>query len=179
MAIPSTAPAGATEPIRVIWREVAERWGSQVSSAGVFCCKRIGNACGNVSGSATFSQHAWGNAWDITGPTSVLNVVAGFLRSAAMRPYVAQVFWQVPGHYGHIHVSGRPMFTGVPPCAGGQFVTAEEEHRLIVAPLQPAREMVAGETWAPSARAAGRHLVRASSKLARYADAVSELLKGV
>lgn len=169
MTIGPNPPAGATAPIRAVWREVHARFGGVVSSAGVAVCRRI-------SGSTTWSQHAWGNAWDITGSVATLDRVAAFLRSPAMRPHVAQVLWRVPDHYGHIHVSGRPMFVGTPPCAGGAIalgVTTPSEVRVTIPQVG---ELVSSESWAPALRVAARQLERRANRIARVPQALGRIL---
>jgi len=169
VGIPAQAPAGSTAAIRAVWAAVYDRWPRAVSSAGVVVCKQI-------EGSSTWSQHSWGNAWDITGATATLDRVAVFLRSAEMRPVVAQVLWRIPDHYGHIHVSGRPMFSGVPPCAGGapQQYPTPAERRL--APLPAAGELLTSESWAPSARVASRELLRRADRMGRIPSALGRIL---
>jgi hypothetical protein len=169
VAIPPNAPSSATPAIRAVWAAVYDRWPRAVSSAGVTVCKQI-------EGSSTWSQHSWGNAWDITGTTTTLDRVAAFLRSADLRPVVAQVLWRVPDHYGHIHVSGRPMFSGVPPCAGGS--TSPQQYPGTVAPVSiPTRgELIGSESWAPIARAASRELLRRADRIGRIPGMVGRIL---
>lgn len=105
-----------TESIDRVWSIIHDYWPG-VDSMGIFNCRRI-------SGSYTWSQHAWGNAWDITfydGQggilTGLLDRIAAYLRSAEMDRFVSEVIWREPNHYNHIHVSGEPKLYGTPPCA--------------------------------------------------------------
>jgi hypothetical protein len=145
MTIPANPPGNATRPIEIVWDRVRARWAASADSWGVFNCR-------NIAGTHTPSQHAWGNAWDIH-PHSmgVGDAIARFLRESRNRDVVAQVLWRVPDHYDHIHVSGRPMKVGKPPCMGGagpgDSTTRERE-------LPASTKMVRGESWAPAIRVA-------------------------
>lgn len=171
-------PSNATPAIKAVWREVHERYARSVSSAGVAVCRCIGGGtnCHNVG--KTWSQHAWGNAWDITGSTATLDRVAAFLRSPAMRPFVAQVLWRVPDHYDHIHVSGRPMFVGVPACAGGTGGITVGPIQVTLEPLPQTAELIGGETWAPASRMAARELTQRASRIARIPDLLGRIIGG-
>ena len=111
-----------------------------IAYAGRFVCKKI-------SGSTSWSQHSWGNADDLF-PTdggntqAKLDDIAGAVvyqathRTVANRGRkldVAEVInhdgrriWTPAGGWrtysgttgAHIHVSGAPLKTGTPPCAG-------------------------------------------------------------
>ena len=110
-----------------------------IGYAGVFVCKKI-------IGSSSWSQHSWGNAADIFpkggGPTQErLRAIANAVVYHATHRTKANRFRKLdvaevidhdgrriwtPGAgwhpYGgttgaHIHVSGAPLKTGVPPCA--------------------------------------------------------------
>lgn len=72
-----------------------------------------------------WSQHAWGNAWDITYPSSMdktegrayLDRVFTFLvasRATKALP-IHYIIWRAKDHYDHIHVVGEPKRTGTPP----------------------------------------------------------------
>lgn len=171
MAIPATAPTYATPAIKVVWREVAERWGGQVVSYGVRSCRYI-------SGTTTWSQHAADNAWDVHGPIATVDRIAAFLRSAAMRPVVAEVLWRgVPGHYpGHLHVSGRPLASGVPECAGGRQQYQQGTPGFDVRPVPTAGDLVSAETWAPASRTAARELERMAHRISRVPDALQRMM---
>ncbi len=165
------APDYATPAIKAVWAEVADRWGSRVTSWGV-------RACRYIAGTTTWSQHAFDNAWDIHGPIALLDVIAAFLRSAPMRPYVAQVLWRVPDHFDHIHVSGRPMFTGTPACAPGvhqQYPTPAEQR---AEPLPQTVELIGGETWAPASKMAARELERRANRILRVPDVLGRIIGG-
>lgn len=130
--------------VRVLQRTPAAAF---IDHAGVYSCRRI-------SGSSTWSQHAWSNAVDLfpqpkrtkrgyvdsdEARTIIANAV---VRNATRRTVanrgrklkVAQVIdhdgrriwtpergWHAyTGSLGnHVHVSGAPLKTGTPPCAGG------------------------------------------------------------
>jgi hypothetical protein len=183
MSIGPTPPSGVTPPIRKAWADVYARWGAQVSNLGTFACRRIFGR----PAPAPWSEHAWGNAWDIGGSTAVLSAVARYL---AQQPYAAQVLWQgrdlvtgasVEDHYNHVHISGRPLRnpngTAVPPCAGGVGAAVG----AAVAPPMPLpapAATVAGESWAPVARVAARELVDIADRIGRAAGALRDTIAG-
>lgn len=97
-------------------------------SLGICSCRR-------VAGSKTWSQHSYCNAEDFGGGFAVMAAAADWLvdnsGSRGLRLPVAQVIfnrrvwepssgWRYYGgsdpHTSHIHVTGAPMRTGVPPC---------------------------------------------------------------
>lgn len=84
--------------------------------------------CRNVAGSSTPSQHAWGNAVDITRsstPRMAALSAWAVAQARAGRLPIAQVLWwgkdqlhggTVGGHRDHVHLTGSPQMTGIPPC---------------------------------------------------------------
>ncbi len=183
MSIGPTPPAGLTLPIRRAWADVYARWGGKVRNLGTSCCKNDGGTCGSWDLSQPFSQHSWGNAWDIGGPLDVLGTVAHYL---ARQPYAAQVLWQyhdligggsVYDHAGHVHLSGKPMFTGVPPCAGGA-ASRQQYPAADVVPLPSPAATVAGESWAPVAKVAARELAQIAARIARAPGALGDIMAG-
>lgn len=110
----------------------------KIKFGSVFVCKKI-------AGSSTWSQHSWGNAIDIfptDGNTQAkLRDIADAVVYQATHKTKANRFRKLPvsqvidhdgrriwssgqGWYtyagttgAHIHVSGKPLKTGVPPCA--------------------------------------------------------------
>jgi hypothetical protein len=85
--------------------------------------------CRKILDSNSWSQHAWGNGLDIGGDPRLLDTIANDLyekaKSGALP--IAQLLWKgknmltggsVYDHTDHIHISGSPMKTGTPPCAG-------------------------------------------------------------
>lgn len=184
MAIGSNPPSGVTLPIRRAWADVYGRWGGRVSNAGTVVCKRIFGR----PAPAPWSEHAFGNAWDITGPTAVLNRVAEYL---ARQPYAAQVLWQgrnligggaVEDHYGHVHLSGKPLLAAsgaTPPCAGG--TVGPEQYQTPAAapePLPPAGSTSVGESWEPAAKLGARELTQIGARIARAGTALRSIMTG-
>lgn len=176
MAIPPDPPALSTPAIVRIWRQVHRHFGRQVTSLGVYNCRR-------VRGGTGWSQHAWANAWDIAGPPEVLDRVARFLRSDRMRPWVAEVIWRQPLHYDHVHVSGRPLRHGIPPCARGRARPAPEEVPPGVegtirgpaptrVPIPRPQVLVSGESAAGAIAAARGHFARGAGAARRVAAAI-------
>lgn len=123
VAQPGTTPhaTGGTSPaIRQIQRAARRKY-PWIVSLGVCSCRHI-------QGSSEWSQHAWCNAWDIAAVGPVGDMLARWFVSQAGTLPIAQVIWKgqeqlhggsVYDHYTHIHISGDPMRSGTPPCAGG------------------------------------------------------------
>lgn len=167
----------ATDPIRHVLRDLDARFGSRISSLGCYVCKLI-------EGTNTPSQHAWGNAIDVGGSTSTLDQVARRARSAALRPYVSQVLWQVPDHYGHVHISGRPYREGTPPCMtpggggegpGGTSPGGERTGRS--APVPKPGKLVKGENLSASFYAARRRWGHLATRAARAGVAIRRTMR--
>jgi len=96
---------------------------------GIYACRRI-------SGSTSYSQHAWANALDIGASTpEQLNIVAqelvraqepgGPLEGIVYTVIVANRLWRkgegwLPYggiYHSHVHVDASPNYSGIPPCA--------------------------------------------------------------
>ena len=84
--------------------------------------------CRRISGSTTFSQHAWpgGNARDIYAPVNhpdpadFLDRVDTYLEHNTQPLSIRLVLWRVQHHYDHIHADFYPTGHDIPPCAGGR-----------------------------------------------------------
>ena len=96
--------------IDIIWGTIYSRF-PEVQNWGICACRRI-------SGTWTWSQHAWCNGLDVGGGQALLDRVVSYTRDLVAKGYlpVSQTLWRVPGHYGHIHYSGVPLRAGTPPC---------------------------------------------------------------
>jgi hypothetical protein len=167
----------ATPAIRQVIRRLDRRFGVRIASAGVFVCR-------NIAGSSSPSQHAWGNAVDVVGSRTALDAVARFARSQTMRRYVSQVLWQVPDHYGHVHISGRPYREGTPPCMtpgggpegpGGTGPGPGRGGR--VRPIPSPAATVAGEAFSPAFRASRRHWSRTAAVASRAAGVIRRSMR--
>lgn len=113
-----------TAAIDTVVAALRQKW-PEVRIGGTYVCKRI-------LGSSTPSQHAWGNAVDFSGPSPLyMSRMAAWAvgEAKAGRLPIAQVLWfykdQLNGgyvydHTTHVHISGKPMMTGTPPCMGQQ-----------------------------------------------------------
>jgi hypothetical protein len=112
-----------TPAIDKIYGTVVNRFRG-VENWGIYSCRRI-------AGSSRWSQHAFKNAWDIHHGT-LMGEIADFLVKNYDILDVAEVIynrriwtrsegWRTYSgsnpHTDHIHVSGFPLATGVPPCA--------------------------------------------------------------
>lgn len=128
----STITAPIRRTLRVLQRSKVSR---TIRQAQVFNCRRI-------SGSWTWSQHAWGNAADLFTRTAeenrrvanhvVLQATKRTIANRGRKLAIAEVIdhqnhriwlrylgWR---HYTgasglHVHVSGHPLRDGTPPCA--------------------------------------------------------------
>jgi hypothetical protein len=78
-----------------------------------------------IAGSQTWSQHSWGNAWDIGVRSWSMDdgdrLVAWLRkeRDSGQLP-IGLILWRVKDHFDHIHVEGKPKWTGVPPEQGDE-----------------------------------------------------------
>jgi hypothetical protein len=77
--------------------------------------------CRPIAGSTTWSQHAWSNALDIHGATTLLDKVYAWLIAHRYELQIRVILWRVKDHYDHIHVDPWPKGIGTPPCAGGKL----------------------------------------------------------
>lgn len=111
----------ATPAVAKIRAAVEQRF-PEVTNLGVDSCRPI-------AGSSTWSQHSYGNAWDIGGPTALLDEVYRWLTLNRATLPIGGICWKDRGgcdprtHQDHIHVEGRPKLDGTPPCAGGSTPT--------------------------------------------------------
>lgn len=103
--IPQCTPA-----IADVWRAVYGRFGNAIINWGICNCRKI-------AGSSSWSQHSWCNAWDIHGSNTTMNSVNRFLNQNKGKLNIANILWQVPDHFDHVHVDCLPTRTGTPPCA--------------------------------------------------------------
>ncbi len=87
-----------------------------------------------------WSQHAWGNAWDVgvllghRGPDGAGSRLAAWLHTEqhAGRLPVGGVLWRVPNHHSHLHIEGAPEQTGTPPLlTDGEDVDMEKLKELV------------------------------------------------
>jgi hypothetical protein len=124
-------------------RAAVEREFPTVGNLGVYNRRKI-------AGSDRWSQHAWGNAWDIAPPedekpSSMWNVsptldsVARYLidmRESGSLP-IRNILWRTENHWDHIHVSGEPHKSGTPPLYSS-VETSEAEMKELVEFIQRA-----------------------------------------
>lgn len=115
-----------TNQIDLIYSAVTEKFAGLVNW-GICNCR-------SISGTSTWSQHAWCHAWDIHGTSNQMKAVFDFLveegRSGRL-PVAHAIYdyriWSpsegIHGYGGtnphtdHLHVDASPNFTGRPPCA--------------------------------------------------------------
>lgn len=81
-----------------------------------------------IAGTRTWSQHAWGNALDISNAGGIastlyprmayLDHVYGWLMGKRDELPIGSILWRVPAHFDHIHLEGRPKQYGTPPAPG-------------------------------------------------------------
>lgn len=83
--------------------------------------------CRTISGSSTYSQHAWpgGNARDIYAPVdhddpaAFLDEVNTWLAWNTEALSIRLILWRTRDHYSHIHTDFWPHGYELPPCVGG------------------------------------------------------------
>lgn len=139
MSYPVNSTSVETHQIARVNRVLGRaRVGRRIAYAGVFVCKKI-------VGSTSYSQHSWGNAVDLFprmgyGDEGLRTIAKAVVRHTTKRTIANlgrklevdevidhnnRLIW-TPSQgwhaYGgttgpHIHVSGRPLRTGTPPCA--------------------------------------------------------------
>lgn len=102
-----------TEAIRWVQRELPQR--TQVlEDLGVQSCR---HKRGENAPEDEWSEHAWGNAWDLKIPPSDVAHVVAWLESQSTVAHVLTYGG------GQLHISGSPLRNPdgqkVPPCAGG------------------------------------------------------------
>lgn len=121
--VPCPDPA-ATDGVKKLWDAIqvatiaAEKhFGRKLDVVfmGIYNCRRI-------SGSYSWSQHAFRNGLDIrirrTGAlASSIDTEATTFVVNKVRSLAAETLWQVPGHTYHAHFTGAPKRYGTPPCA--------------------------------------------------------------
>lgn len=96
--------------------EIATRFPTSKSGGGsIIVCRKI-------SGSKTWSQHAWGNALDVFASKSVGDQIFRWVKANQVRLGTGLVLWQVKNHFDHLHIEGAFKKYGTPPCAGGPSV---------------------------------------------------------
>lgn len=99
-------------------REVTSRFPGVVDM-GVVSRRKIAG-----SDPPRWSQHAYGNAWDIGGPAATREAVYRFLASNRTRLGIANLCYQDRGpcnaaaHQDHVHVDFHPTRRGTPPASG-------------------------------------------------------------
>jgi Extensin-like protein C-terminus len=74
--------------------------------------------CRRISGSSSWSQHAWADAIDVHAPSMAYgDQVYRWLMSNRGKFKLTRVLWRVPNHYDHLHIDFDPDRSGTPPCA--------------------------------------------------------------
>ncbi|KKM95590.1 hypothetical protein LCGC14_1186730 [marine sediment metagenome] len=91
-----------------------------------------------------WSQHAWGNAWDVKVAVSERHRggagdrLREWLRRErlAWRLPVERVLWRIISHYDHLHIVGAPRMKGTPPLAGTEEDIDMEALKALVEGIQ-------------------------------------------
>lgn len=110
-------PTTGTKRVKRVWRAIYS-WFPHAASLGIFNCRRI-------SGSSSWSQHAWADALDISSPDSLktgrptpyLDAIVAYVRN--LGPWITRVIYRDGAHQNHAHIDVEPDQVGTPPCAGG------------------------------------------------------------
>lgn len=88
-----------------------------------------------IAGSTSWSQHAWGNAWDIGCSLAEGDALVRWLKAErdSGRLPIGTILWRVKDHFDHIHVEGKPKKTGTPP-----VINTEADMKELIVELQKA-----------------------------------------
>ena len=104
-SVSSNATPNVRRLIQPLWEEFP-----QLEYWGCFNCRRI-------SGSSSFSEHAWADAIDIHAPSmSYGDDVNRWLNNNSVEYNITRVLWREANHYDHLHVDLNPDHSGYPPC---------------------------------------------------------------
>lgn len=107
-----------TPAMQQIKTAVEARYGSQITNMGVYNRRPI-------AGTSKWSQHAWGNAWDIGGSPTTLAAVYNYLAANRATLGIGTLCYKHFGpcsaaaHQDHIHVEPAIVKTGTPPESSG------------------------------------------------------------
>jgi hypothetical protein len=115
---PPSIETPGTDAIDAIYGWLQGNFKGRWENWGICVCKRI-------SGSSSWSQHAYCNAIDVGGSTGNLSAIAKAAVAAARAGKIPcdQVIWQgwehlhggrVYDHYDHVHLTGKPQRGGYP-----------------------------------------------------------------
>lgn len=115
---PPVMQTAGTPAIDAIYTWLTDRFKGRWENWGICVCKRI-------SGSSSWSQHAYCNAIDVGGPTNTLDLIAKAAVAATKAGEIPcdQVIWKgwehihggnVYDHYDHVHLTGAPQRGGYP-----------------------------------------------------------------
>lgn len=124
----AVAPAAGSEPLKLIHAAYFRRFPSH-ESWGIYNCRAI-------AGSTSWSQHAWGNAEDLSEDGVASEAAGGWLFANRNRLPISELIglrrvwsrarasegWRALStsshqHLDHWHVSADPLSSGRPPCA--------------------------------------------------------------
>jgi hypothetical protein len=92
----------------------------------------------HIAGTNTWSQHAWGNAIDLTSPRwygprvswnpmhmAYMDNVCTWLQANRLELGIDRILWRTTNHYDHNHTQFTPRQTGTPPVITGPDPGAE------------------------------------------------------
>lgn len=87
----------------------------KVRDGGSVACRQQIGALGDLS---TWSQHAYGNAWDAAVPDLPTgDEVYEYLLANKDRLRLGLIIWRRPDHFDHLHIEGLFQGAGTPACA--------------------------------------------------------------
>lgn len=132
-----------TAEVDAIRAAIEARW-SGLSDLGVYNCRRIR---GKYASGNAWSQHAWGNAWDVAANPATLDAIEAWLPASGLP------VGTVLRYDDHLHVEGQPARTGTPPCAGGDTgdTDADPAQFVIPPPTTPPDPLGLGREGGPTA----------------------------
>jgi hypothetical protein len=82
--------------------------------------------CRRISGSRTWSQHAWSNAADIFVDKQTGDELSVKLRER-FGEWIKVMLWWTKDHFDHIHLDTWPTGINTPPCAGGKLAVKHKD----------------------------------------------------
>ena len=118
-----------TAELTTIRRSVEQRFDRQFTTGDLFDLGQWNRR--RIAGTSIWSQHAWGNAWDIGVRDPIIgDLVADYLKRNRRKLGVGTILWRVRNHYDHIHVEALPKRRGVPPLSATKPTELEDDMAL-------------------------------------------------
>lgn len=86
-----------------------------------------------IAGTKTWSQHAYGNAYDIMVKNKEIGdkVFDYLMKMKTNGVKIGTVLWQVPAHYDHLHIEPARKRRGTPPRTSGKPAFSENDREAV------------------------------------------------